>query len=96
MVERMEATRTELTARELAVLRLLADGRPASAIGRRLGISERTVHKHLEHVYRKLDARDRLSAVLTAQHAGLLAGSGPISPAPGSTREREMPSRRID
>jgi DNA-binding CsgD family transcriptional regulator len=64
--------RIGLTTREFAVLSLLADGRPASAIGHRLGISERTVHKHLEHLYRKLGASDRLSAVLTAHRSGIL------------------------
>ncbi len=81
------AERARLTARELAVLNLLADGRPAAAIGRQLAVSERTVHKHLEHVYRKLDARDRLSAVLAAQQAGLLYAlpcTGPVSEVPAS------------
>jgi DNA-binding CsgD family transcriptional regulator len=62
-----------LTPRELAVLSLLADGLTAVAIGRRLGISPRTVTKHQEHLYRKLRASDRLAAVLTGQGLGLLA-----------------------
>jgi DNA-binding CsgD family transcriptional regulator len=37
----------QLTPRELAVLGQLADGRTAASIGRRLAMSERTVHKHL-------------------------------------------------
>jgi DNA-binding NarL/FixJ family response regulator len=35
-------------------IRLLAGGWCAAATARRLGISERTVHKHLENLYRKL------------------------------------------
>ncbi|GAA3020712.1 helix-turn-helix transcriptional regulator [Streptomyces fulvorobeus] len=62
-----------LTPRELHVLHLLATGIPADAMARRLGISPRTVHKHLHALYRKLGAADRLSAVLRAQEAGLLA-----------------------
>ena len=31
------------------------------------------MQKHLEHTYTKLGVRDRLSAVLRAQHLGLLA-----------------------
>jgi ATP/maltotriose-dependent transcriptional regulator MalT len=31
------------------------------------------VHKHLEHIYGKLDVTDRLSAVLRAREAGLIA-----------------------
>src|SRR3954454_5643251 len=54
------AKETRLTGRELAVLGLLGDGLTAAVIGRRLGISTRTVHKHLEHVYSKLGTGDRL------------------------------------
>jgi len=67
-------TETKLTGREVAVLTLLADGLTAEAIGRRLGISNRTVHKHTENLYRKLAATDRLTAVLRAQGLGLLPG----------------------
>ncbi|MEV6610331.1 LuxR C-terminal-related transcriptional regulator [Kutzneria sp. NPDC051319] len=66
------AAETKLTPREIAVLSLLADGMTAEAIGRRLGISNRTVHKHTENLYRKLSATDRLMAVLRAQGMGLL------------------------
>jgi DNA-binding CsgD family transcriptional regulator len=64
-----------LTPREVAVLTLLADTLTAEAIGRRLGISPRTVHKHLESLYRKMKTHDRLATVLRARSAGLLARS---------------------
>jgi DNA-binding CsgD family transcriptional regulator len=67
------ATSLHLTPRELAVLGQLADGLTAAAIGRRLLITERTVHKHLERIYTKLGVGDRLAAVLRAQRLGLLA-----------------------
>ncbi|WP_245982398.1 response regulator transcription factor [Lentzea flaviverrucosa] len=63
-----------LTNREVAVLGLVADGLTARAIARRLLISPRTVQKHLEHVYAKLRATDKVSAVLKAQSLGLLGG----------------------
>ncbi len=63
-----------LTARESQVLTLVGQGLTAWAIGRRCGISSRTVHKHLEHAYRKLGCHDRVSAVLLARVCGLLAG----------------------
>ena len=66
------AADVRITPRELAVTRLLADGLTAASIGRRLAISERTVHKHLEHIYAKLSVSDRLSAVLRARRYGLL------------------------
>jgi len=61
-----------LTARELAVLSLLPGGGTAAAMARHLEISPRTVHKHLEHLYRKLGTRDRLATVLRGQQMGLL------------------------
>jgi DNA-binding CsgD family transcriptional regulator len=61
-----------LTARETEVLALLAQACTAEAIGRRMSISTRTVHKHLESLYRKLRTSDRLATVLRAQHLGLL------------------------
>ncbi|MBP0460754.1 helix-turn-helix transcriptional regulator [Streptomyces montanisoli] len=67
-----------LTPRERAVLVLLAEALPATAIGRRLCVSVRTVHKHTENIYRKLGTRDRLATVLRAQAAGLLPASGRI------------------
>jgi len=70
--ERRVSTTPSLTGRELAILHLLADGLTAAAIGRRLGVSPRTVQKHLENLYRKLGVRDRLQAVLAAQEAALL------------------------
>ncbi len=77
-VERSGAAKAEtadaigLTPRQLAVLDLLAHGHTAAAIGRRLGIAERTVQKHLQRVYAGLGVADRLSAVQRAQHIGLL------------------------
>jgi DNA-binding CsgD family transcriptional regulator len=67
------AARCLLTPRESAVFGLVAQGMTAAAAARRLAVSERTVHKHLERVYRKLGASDRVTAVLRAQRAGLLA-----------------------
>ncbi|WP_345712365.1 helix-turn-helix transcriptional regulator, partial [Kineococcus glutinatus] len=58
--------------RQHAVLCYLSQGLTAAAIAHRLGISPRTVHKHLENLYRALGAADRLDAVLRAQGMGLL------------------------
>lgn len=53
-----------LTERELDVLQLIALGLTSTSIARRCGVSVRTVHKHLEHIYDKLGCRDRVSAAL--------------------------------
>jgi DNA-binding NarL/FixJ family response regulator len=68
----------DITGRELAVLRLLADGRTSGAIGKALGCSARTVEKHLEHLYRKLRVSDRISAVRVAEADGLVTAVLPV------------------
>ncbi|MEU1473660.1 LuxR C-terminal-related transcriptional regulator [Streptomyces sp. NPDC005760] len=67
-----EAAEVALTPRETTVLLLLGDALTAVSIGRRLGISERTVHKHIANIYRKLGTHDRVSTVLHAQRLGLI------------------------
>ena len=57
---------TDLTDREIRILRLAALGRTNSAIAHALDISPRTVAKHLQHIYRKLDVTSRTSAVFAA------------------------------
>jgi DNA-binding CsgD family transcriptional regulator len=61
-----------ITARQHVVLCYLSEGLTAAAIAHRLGVSARTVEKHLENLYRALGARDRLEAVLKARDRGLL------------------------
>jgi DNA-binding NarL/FixJ family response regulator len=62
----------ELTAREIEVLRLVAEGNGNRAIAERLFISEETVKAHLKHVMGKLDARDRTQAVTIAVRRGFI------------------------
>lgn len=64
-----------LSARERAVIVLVARGFTARAISSHLNCAPRTVEKHLEHVYRKLAVTDRVSAVRVAEQAGVLGGS---------------------
>ncbi|MFD0481944.1 response regulator transcription factor [Kineococcus sp. GCM10028916] len=63
---------TALTTRQHAILCHLSGGLTAAAMGRQMGISERTVHKHLENLYRALSVTDRLQAVLRGHELGLL------------------------
>lgn len=56
------ATRSRLTARQREVLALLAGGASNAMIAGRLHVSEKTVAKHLEHIYRELGVRNRTSA----------------------------------
>lgn len=52
-----------LTAREVEVLELLGDGRPARDVARRLGTSEATVRSHAANAARKLGVASRAEAV---------------------------------
>jgi DNA-binding NarL/FixJ family response regulator len=61
-----------LSAREVQVLRLVAQGRTNAEIGKELFISEATVKTHLLRVFNKLDVADRTAAVTTAMSHGLL------------------------
>ena len=65
-----------LTPRETEVLALLAQGQTNKAIAKRLGVSPETVKDHLTGIYRKLEVRDRLSAVREAQALGMLQLEG--------------------
>jgi len=62
----------DLTARELEVLRLVAQGLSNEEIGRRLFIGETTVKTHVTHVLQKLDLRDRVQVVVLAHQTGML------------------------
>jgi len=67
------ATRSTLTARELDVLRLLAEGLSHEEIGRRLSISAETVRTHVRKAANRLGATTRTQAVATALRNGLIA-----------------------
>lgn len=62
-----------LTQREHMVLAAAADGLTAREIGRRLGVRERTVTTHLDHIYRKLGASGRVAALSAAWRMGVLS-----------------------
>lgn len=59
-----------LTGREVAVLQLLSDGLSARQAAHQLVCSPRTVEKHLQHAYRKLEVGDRVNAIRVARLAG--------------------------
>ena len=63
---------TPLTARELEVLALMAEGASNKAIARRLGISVHTAKFHVGSLLDKLDATGRTDAVAQAVRQGVI------------------------
>jgi ATP/maltotriose-dependent transcriptional regulator MalT len=61
-----------LTKRELEILRHLATGKPISAIGTTLHISQNTMKTHLKNIYRKISASGRDDAVTKAKNLYIL------------------------
>ncbi|MDJ0634236.1 MAG: response regulator transcription factor [Xenococcaceae cyanobacterium MO_188.B29] len=64
-------TNSDLTNREMEVLKLLTKGRNNQEIGSILKITEGTVKFHVKNILSKLDASDRTQAVITALRRGL-------------------------
>ena len=62
-----------LTAREIQVLELMAEGRSNKAIGQRLGISDQTVKFHVAAIAGKLGAANRTDAVRRAIRHGIVS-----------------------
>jgi DNA-binding NarL/FixJ family response regulator len=61
-----------ITIRERQVLQFLADGFTTHQIGRRLGISPRTVEGHVGRLYHKLTVRSRVQAISRGSALGLI------------------------
>jgi len=61
-----------LSARELEVLRQVAQGRSNREVAKQLFVTEATVKTHLVHVFEKLGADSRTGAVARARELGLL------------------------
>jgi len=61
-----------LTAREVEVLKLMANGQANKQIAYNLKISEKTVRNHISHIYEKLQIYDRAQAVLYAVRKALV------------------------
>src|SRR5262249_59633307 len=95
-----------LTARELAVLRLLAAGHTNAQIGAELYISPKTAGVHVSNILRKLGVSGRVQAAAGAERAGLLEPGAPghragealrAAPGPGAGGRRGVlpkPARR--
>jgi DNA-binding NarL/FixJ family response regulator len=70
--EAAEAERPAFTAREVEVLRLIADGADNATIGRQLSISPHTVKQYVTNIFEKLGVHSRVQAAVYAVRAGLV------------------------
>lgn len=65
-----------LTERETEILRLIATGLTNQDIAKSLHVSVSTVKTHINHLFRKLDIRDRTQAAIAAYESGLVSPGG--------------------
>jgi two-component system, NarL family, response regulator len=70
LAERM--MRSNLTNRELEILKMLAKGLTNKQIGRALGISDNTARNHVNSIIEKLEVSDRTEAATTAIQRGII------------------------
>ena len=72
LMARMRAPHVSLSAREIEVLGLVADGASNADVATRLHITDATVKSHLVHVFSKLGVNSRTAAVSEARALGVL------------------------
>jgi len=61
-----------LSERQVEILQAIADGMTTKQVARDLGIAQKTVHNHLNAIYRRLDTQSLTHAVLSAVRLGII------------------------
>jgi DNA-binding NarL/FixJ family response regulator len=61
-----------LSSRQTEILQMIADGQSTKQVARELGITQKTVHNHLNAIYRRLDTQSLTHAVLSAVRLGII------------------------
>lgn len=62
-----------LSERQIEILQAIADGETTKQVARTLGIAQKTVHNHLNAIYRRLDTQSLTHAVLSAVRLGIIS-----------------------
>jgi DNA-binding NarL/FixJ family response regulator len=70
-IDMAESIRTELSDRELEVLKLIANGKDNAQIAADLVISPKTVKNHISNILMKLQIQNRIQAAVYAVRSGL-------------------------
>lgn len=70
--EETSGTEDLLSDRQIEILQMIADGFGTKQVARDLGIAQKTVHNHLNAIYRKLDTQSLTHAVLHAVRRGII------------------------
>jgi DNA-binding CsgD family transcriptional regulator len=91
----LAGARVELTHRERECLALVAQGKGDWTIGRMLGLSESTVHYHIEQLKRRLCVATRSQAVVQALMSGQIS-FGEVVRKPGGESTRSDGAQRAD
>ena len=74
IMDRMREPAAEtLTAREIEILELVAEGARNKEIAKELWITEMTIKTHMTHIFEKLGVNDRTAAVTVALRRGILS-----------------------
>jgi DNA-binding NarL/FixJ family response regulator len=61
-----------LSDRQTEILQMIADGLSTKQVARELGITQKTVHNHLNAIYRRLDTQSLTHVVLSAVRLGII------------------------
>lgn len=61
-----------LSTRQVEILQMIADGLSTKQVARELDITQKTVHNHLNTIYRRLDTQSLTHAVLSAVRRGII------------------------
>ena len=61
-----------LSDRQVEILQLIADGSSTKQVAVQLGITHKTIHNHLNSIYRKLDTQSLTHAILSAVRMGII------------------------